>query len=841
MINEENLSKLYSGVLDGTELTTKQMNGYGFNSKDLKELIEEGSIDRVKRGLYYFKSIDKLFHYGKYLITKNQHDKATLCFEKCHELDPTHLGACFQLFLRSIKKEDYKRAFELYERLSKSDNEFYNIDTNYYLYLLSIITEVPEKYKNYARNLKYEDIKIQDTDKRYQDISLQNKVRIAVVQRKFPYAIKQLNDLVSKHGKITLQDIITKTLLSQAITVEKLSKDTIISLIKEKKYEEAAQHLLDKKERHNLSLSEQYILKLVNKYIEIKNTSKIPERSLLQSETLFEAIDANNYSLALKINKEFNEKNNIINESSTINLLLTDICNLINNIEKNSLIINDDKKLSDPIIEESQKEVENLSQVQVSFSSVISFLMKNDLDNTFLYLRKYMKLIDKTDFEFLVIDLIKISLFEKDLEFTKPMIVLSLLSKDNYSFDISSFIQEFYIALSQNKFDEARIYLDIISKSNKLGQECIITDSLYQVLELSEKSLNYKRDNTVIGKVEKAIQNSTHDRVIETTVVSNNTSVVTQSQIGEIQKDLQTSMAKQSVQVEISQELIDSEKEFIKARHEELAKKGGMCLLRPMDNAEIDRIFDMIDEYPDMVAFVIEEGNQQQVVLRYKPVINEHFDINNLIDLGNQAYSVGNYDECIEDYLQLLQIFSEPKSITYSKLGLSYMKKSNIPLAIDYLTVANALAKKEKKEMDFSDLILRLKRKIPKNDIKPRFKMLQEDFDYSDVNNFYGIENFDEINSFITSSGMDVESACKQLNMTPEQIDIIKLIYAREFYIQGDLEKGNLFLNSAEKSKNKSKATVKIIDEVRRNKKFYKNRKVERSRQLSLSLIPKKK
>lgn len=119
--------------------------------------------------------------------------------------------------------------------------------------------------------------------------------------------------------------------------------------------------------------------------------------------------------------------------------------------------------------------------------------------------------------------------------------------------------------------------------------------------------------------------------------------------------------------------------------------------------------------------------------------------------------------------------------------------------------------------------------------------MSQKDFDYSDVNNFYGIENFDEINSFIASSGLDVESACQQMGMTPEQIDIIKLIYAREFYIQGNFEKGDLFLNSVEKSKNKTKITVKLFDEVRRNKRFYQNRQIEEPRQLALSLITKKK
>ena len=38
--------------------------------------------------------------------------------------------------------------------------------------------------------------------------------------------------------------------------------------------------------------------------------------------------------------------------------------------------------------------------------------------------------------------------------------------------------------------------------------------------------------------------------------------------------------------------------------------------------------------------------------------------------------------------------------------------------------------------------------------------------------------------------------------------------------------------NSVERSKNKTKATVKLFDEIRRNRKFYQNRHVEEPRQL---------
>ena len=86
-----------------------------------------------------------------------------------------------------------------------------------------------------------------------------------------------------------------------------------------------------------------------------------------------------------------------------------------------------------------------------------------------------------------------------------------------------------------------------------------------------------------------------------------------------------------------------------------------------------------------------------------------------------------------------------------------------------------------------------------------------------------------------------MESACCKLGMTPEQINTIKLIYAREFYIRGDFHKGDSFIQSVEKSKEKTKKTISLFDEVRRSRKYYQYRKLDTPRQLNLSLQPTKK
>ena len=249
-------------------------------------------------------------------------------------------------------------------------------------------------------------------------------------------------------------------------------------------------------------------------------------------------------------------------------------------------------------------------------------------------------------------------------------------------------------------------------------------------------------------------------------------------------------------------------------------------------------IHQIVKNYKDMVSFSIGEGENRQIVLKYNPYVDERIDISSLLSEGKLAYEKGDYDLCIKNYLEILKI-ETPKIFVYTKLGLAYMKKGDKDKAIEYLTVVTELNKQEKGNFDFTGLIDKLRGIIPEEDKKTMFKMEIKEFD-NDIEDYYGIESFDEMSSYIQESGLDVESACQNLNMTAEQIDIIRLIYAREFYSQGNYEKGDQFVNSVEKSKNKTKYTLKILEEIRKNKKFYINRTNKNQKQLALTLQPRK-
>lgn len=855
MINEENLNKMYNGLMNDKELTTKELNSYGFNSKDLTNLIKNGVIERIKRGYYSFLSIDRLYYYGKQLIALKEYDKATLCFEKCYELNPNHLGACFQLFLRAIKSRDYSKALTYFEHFYNSDNKYYKNDSNFYLYLLNSITEIPEKHREHAKYLKLEDIRIYFDDNRFKDTYSQNKVRISALSQKFVLAAKQHNELIKQHGKLNSQDMIVRTLLLQAIEAQNNLKKDLINLVTEKKYNEIISRLEEVQEKHSLCSADNCILFLAREISKVEETGIIPEKEVVSTNKLFEAINSKNFELALSLSRNFNEKNNINPNKNIIFMLLKDITNLIKmktNKSKEEQVIESTKNEVAPPVEKAAPKTNTVPITSnITFATIISYLMKQDFDNSSKSLRIYLSNINKSEYEFLIMDLIKISLIEKDMAFSKPMIALMNISKENFTFDISEYIQNFYETLSQNRFTEARIYLDIISKSNKLGQNCVLTDSLEQVLNATEKMVNHKSNNEILDRMDASIKTVEQEPTIQMPIPKQiattpaqpsilNTSIYNDDKIID---PIEEKIIETAVLPTTKKEVISKPKgmdyddlEFINSKLDELYDKG-IILLRPMDESRIQRIHNIVKDIPDVVSFSIVSDYGKQVVLRFKPYIDEYVSFSDTVKEGNNAYSNGQYDACIELYRKLLEV-GEPKARVYAKLGLAHYKKFDKDTAIDYLTIATALAKEEESDLDFTELIASLRGLIPSGNKKPRVRMSLEDFS-NDLKNYYGIENIYELTELI-ATGMNIDDACITLELNDEQKAIATLVLARESYTQEKYAMGDKYLKKIEKTKNKSKFVISLFEKVRKNKRFYKNRVDENYKPLDLTLKQKR-
>lgn len=772
MIKVDKLSLLYDGFLENDLLTQEQINSYDFNIREIQDLIDRKVIAKLDSGLYQVVFASGLFSHSLTLISMQEYKKVGKCLQKCLELDPTKITACFNLFLQSILNSKYELTYELIDVLIKKDDE--KSDYNYYLYLLNRVTKIPEKYREYIKHLKFEDVKIEATNKKYGDIETRNKIRTLALQTKFIIAVEELNRMTDKNKRFTELEKLEKFLLQQAATTELSSKDYVVYLLKEKKYNEVINYLTGKRDRCNLNRIEDLTLYLSYKYLNMLESKTVPKVIDGNSISLYQAIENNDFSKALRLHTAYNEEKNFKSENSSIFILLSDICKLID-----ELSIKEEMSIKD--------------EATTLVESIIVYLVNNDLGNAYKSISKYMRITGKSEYEFLIVDLIQLSILESDDTFIRPIAVLSLIDKGKYTFNISSYIKDFYLSLIEDNIEEAKLYLDIISKLSKIKGFAICIQKLYNELKKREQG---------------------------------------QNTLDEINFEDDVRACGYNIYVK--------DRFFISKKYQELLSTKGILLLEPMDKERIDRIIELVKFYPNLSAFVIGKDNEKRIVFRYKDHTNERINAKQLIKDGDRAYSRGDYEECIKNYNTLLWYLSKPKAFIYARLGLAYMKEMRTELAIDYLTVATDLSQKEDNKYDFSDLIFKLSQTFHHDDddeIKPNFNMREKDFD---DNIFYGIDNFDEINSIVCELSFDVESVCLQFKMTREQINLVKLIYAREFYIQGFISQGDLFLKSVEADLDKSPVVIRALEKIKKSKRFYQFREYKIPRQLKLSIVPKK-
>jgi len=271
--------------------------------------------------------------------------------------------------------------------------------------------------------------------------------------------------------------------------------------------------------------------------------------------------------------------------------------------------------------------------------------------------------------------------------------------------------------------------------------------------------------------------------------------------------------------------------ELVKQSYNKIVDKG-IVLLKNLNSKQRKLVFKIVKNYSDMICFEIGPEDKVQMVLKYSPFIKEFLDMRELRKTGEKLYKNKEYDEAIKCYNKLLY-FNKTRIFVYAKLGLIYMKKKDYPLAVDYLTVATELSKKEEKDLyNFSKLILTLKKQIIVN----QKDLTVEDFS-SDDN--LDEKKIDEILNYILKSNLGFKKACLELGYNDLEIDRLILSCAKRYYTQGFNEIGDKFLEIFRKNKNKTEKSIEYYNEIVNNKKLYMNKENVSSKKLLLLPIKK--
>ncbi len=69
MLDLKNIDNIYNLFITKNEITTKELNELGYNSKQITELIDAEILNRAERGIYKLNGISQLCHYGRRLLS----------------------------------------------------------------------------------------------------------------------------------------------------------------------------------------------------------------------------------------------------------------------------------------------------------------------------------------------------------------------------------------------------------------------------------------------------------------------------------------------------------------------------------------------------------------------------------------------------------------------------------------------------------------------------------------------------------------------------------------------------------------------------------------------------
>ena len=260
---------------------------------------------------------EDFYDQGLYYVATNDLDKAKEMFLKCISVDSKNVEAYYQIMLVTLRLEEYNDLKKYLDELK--ENEMIDINSyNYYLYLSDFIT-----YNvSFDKALQEKDILVSNdtinSDKR-------NKIRKEAFQKHFRDACKLSDDLYNESDN--LENLLEKRLLYCALNKKYDKKSFFKDNIAIKRYEAIVERITGLEKINKSTKDDLLLKKLALIYLKLESGELLEyDHKFKKYNSIYEAIEHNDFRVALKFSGEFNEKNNIDRDDNPVTLALRDIC-----------------------------------------------------------------------------------------------------------------------------------------------------------------------------------------------------------------------------------------------------------------------------------------------------------------------------------------------------------------------------------------------------------------------------------------------------------------------------------------------------------------------------------
>ncbi len=327
------LSRVFSILRTQRRISYSGLVDCGVPDSLIENFLETGILTTVDNEEYTVGSVDDLVYYGRELLANKDYKTANEIFICAYSIDRNNFNANYQLFYRNLLKAKEQYIFKHFSVVSDyMKKNGHEADANYYLYLLGNLYDLPNEFKDSFDNIKIDDILLEEKDDESKEL---NNFRKNVYAKSY-FRVNGMLD--ARFGNVPADEMSFENKVEKEFILKWLFKSRLLHknsylLLKQDEFEEL-KNLLEEEDKHRfLSTTDQYLLKLVNQYLSIKNTDEIPEVKGEGYDT-FDAIDNYNYEQALHFLEQHIEDHNI-EKDSYLHLMLKKLISLIDNKKSN--------------------------------------------------------------------------------------------------------------------------------------------------------------------------------------------------------------------------------------------------------------------------------------------------------------------------------------------------------------------------------------------------------------------------------------------------------------------------------------------------------------------------
>ena len=247
-----------------------------------------------------------------------------------------------------------------------------------------------------------------------------------------------------------------------------------------------------------------------------------------------------------------------------------------------------------------------------------------------------------------------------------------------------------------------------------------------------------------------------------------------------------------------------------------LSQRGVRILGKNVGQRTLDQLhaYDDEDNKVKTISIIDESNNQRYVVINKRYNSSDKGDLNK----ANELFNKEKYYLAIGEYIKIIETTDDYPDYVYYNLTRALINTRDVKRALIYCRLAFNTEKDINKQSELIELAKQLKSAKDKEDLHYEDRKIN----FSSEEETGNPIDFGVINDYIIASQLDVTTAGYELGLSEDDINIVKLIYAREYYKAHAEQIADLFIKSVIKSKNRSSEVNSLLDKINKAKSLYK-------------------